>query len=189
MRVKPAWPDGSRSCTLYRYSLTSQVFTLTTCETLRFLHALPSHYGQIKLPVRSQSAALFLSGPDSRNQGVTKRCHLSWLTISALVYEGGGGLWGLSHWVQLCIWSPNNLWRSNSILNLCQKSYNFPLCWKQFQSTRKQDAEQLGHNNYTLSVCLYTRNMAWSTTMFMEENSGTVNTVLFTYLQNCTYQA
>jgi hypothetical protein len=39
-----------------------------------------------------------------RYQGVTKRCRLSWLTNSALVYEpkcggrgGGGELWGLSH--------------------------------------------------------------------------------------------
>ncbi len=40
------------------------------------------------------------------NQGVTKRCHLSWLTNSTLVYEpkcgGRGGLRGLSQWVQLC---------------------------------------------------------------------------------------
>ncbi len=28
---------------------------------------------------------------------------------------GGGGLRGLSQWVQLCIWSPNKLRRSNSI--------------------------------------------------------------------------
>ncbi len=31
---------------------------------------------------------------------------------------GGGGVRGLSQWVQLCIWSPNKLWRSNSIFNL-----------------------------------------------------------------------
>ncbi len=30
----------------------------------------------------------------------------------------GGGLQGLSQWVQLCTWSPNKLWRSNSIFNL-----------------------------------------------------------------------
>jgi hypothetical protein len=54
-------------------------------------------------------------------QGVTKRCRLSWLTNSALVYypkcEGGGGKWGgglggLSQWVQLYTWSPNKLGRS-----------------------------------------------------------------------------
>ncbi len=55
--------------------------------------------------------------------GVIKRCRLSWLTNRALVYEpkaggGGGGLRGLSQWVQLCTWSPNKLWRSNSIFNL-----------------------------------------------------------------------
>jgi hypothetical protein len=43
-------------------------------------------------------------------QGVTKRCRLSCLTHA----------WGgLSQWVQLCTWSPNKLWRSNYIFNLC----------------------------------------------------------------------
>ncbi len=55
-------------------------------------------------------------------QGVTKRCRLSWLTIGALEYEpkcgGRGELRGLSRWVQLYAWSPNKLWRSNSIFNL-----------------------------------------------------------------------
>ncbi len=32
--------------------------------------------------------------------------------------EGGGELRSLSQWVQLCTWSPNKLWRSNSIFNL-----------------------------------------------------------------------
>ncbi len=53
-------------------------------------------------------------------QGVTKRCRLSWLTNRALVYEpkcgGGGWLQGFCQWVQLCTWSPNKLWRSNSTL-------------------------------------------------------------------------
>jgi hypothetical protein len=55
------------------------------------------------------------------NRGVTKRCRLSWLTNSALVYKpkrGGRELWGLSQWVQLCAWNSNKLWRSNSIFNL-----------------------------------------------------------------------
>ncbi len=43
--------------------------------------------------------------------------------IASLVYEPkcglrGGGLGGLSQWVQLWTWSPNKLWRSNSIFNL-----------------------------------------------------------------------
>ncbi len=52
-------------------------------------------------------------------QGVTKRCRLSWLTNSALAYEPQCGEWGagLSQWVQLCTWSSNKLWRSNSIFN------------------------------------------------------------------------
>ncbi len=47
------------------------------------------------------------------NKGVTKRCGLSWLSNSALVWvqmrgERGEGLRGLSQWVlvQLCTWSP-----------------------------------------------------------------------------------
>ncbi len=31
---------------------------------------------------------------------------------------GGGGVWGLSQWVQLCTRSPNKLWRSSSIINI-----------------------------------------------------------------------
>ncbi len=50
----------------------------------------------------------------------------SLLTNSVLVYEpkygGGGGLWGLSQWEQLCAWRPNTLWRSNSIFNLWMNS-------------------------------------------------------------------
>ncbi len=58
-----------------------------------------------------------------RHQGVKKRRRLSWLTKSAFVYEpkcwgGGGGVRGLSQWVQLYTWSPNKLWRSNSIFDL-----------------------------------------------------------------------
>ncbi len=58
-------------------------------------------------------------------QGVTKRCRLSWLTNKALVgeyepkYGGRGGAAGyqpLSTAVHT--WSPNKLWRSNSIFNL-----------------------------------------------------------------------
>ncbi len=38
--------------------------------------------------------------------------------------QGEGGLRGLSQWVQLCsTWSPNKLWRSNSIFNLFSISY------------------------------------------------------------------
>jgi hypothetical protein len=52
------------------------------------------------------------------NQGVTKRCRLSWLTNSALVYEpkcGGRGVVAGSQAmsIQLCIWSPYKLGRSN----------------------------------------------------------------------------
>jgi hypothetical protein len=48
-------------------------------------------------------------------QGVTNRCRLSWLTNSALVYEPKCGR-GVSQ--PMYTWSPNKLWRSNSIFNL-----------------------------------------------------------------------
>jgi hypothetical protein len=40
--------------------------------------------------------------------------------------EVGDGLQGLSQWVQLCTWSPNKLWRSNSIFNLCWQFSSWP---------------------------------------------------------------
>jgi hypothetical protein len=60
------------------------------------------------------------------NQGVTKRCRLSLLTNSALVYESKcgemGGSCGVSANEYNCAhhvtWSPSKLWRSTSIFNL-----------------------------------------------------------------------
>ncbi len=65
---------------------------------------------------------------------VTKRCRLSWLINSALVYEpkcgGMGGLRGLIQWVQLGTGSPNKMGRSNSIFNLwAGPSSNTALQW------------------------------------------------------------
>jgi hypothetical protein len=59
-------------------------------------------------------------------QGVTKRCRLSLLTNSAIVFYsnagGGGELRGLSANEYGCAhhvtWSPNKLWRSSFILYL-----------------------------------------------------------------------
>jgi hypothetical protein len=53
-------------------------------------------------------------------QEVTKRCRLSWLTNSALVYEpkcgDRGGVTGSQSMSTAVHRSPNKLWRSNSIL-------------------------------------------------------------------------
>ena len=64
------------------------------------------------------------------NMGVTNRCRLSWLTNSALVYEPKCGGWGAegygvsaNEYIQLFTWSPNKLWRSNSIFNLLFLSF------------------------------------------------------------------
>ncbi len=47
-----------------------------------------------------------------------KRCRLSWLTNSALVYEPKyGGAGGFCQWLQPFTRSPNKLWRSTSIFN------------------------------------------------------------------------
>jgi hypothetical protein len=55
----------------------------------------------------------------TQSLGVTERCRLSWLTNSALVYEGGGGgLQGHSQRVQLCTWCPNKLRDLTSYLAL-----------------------------------------------------------------------
>jgi hypothetical protein len=55
-------------------------------------------------------------------QGVIKRCCLSWLTNSALVYEpkceGRGGVAGSQSMSTAVHRSQNKLWISNSILNL-----------------------------------------------------------------------
>ncbi len=60
--------------------------------------------------------------PVRLEQGVTKRCRLSWLTNSALVYEpecgGSGGVAGSQPMSTAVHRSPNKLWRSNSIFNL-----------------------------------------------------------------------
>jgi hypothetical protein len=46
--------------------------------------------------------------------------YLGWPTAPSYIRPnaGDGGLRGFSQWVQLCTWSPNKLWRSNSTFNL-----------------------------------------------------------------------
>ncbi len=63
-------------------------------------------------------------GQTASSVGVTKRCRLSWLTNCE---SKCGGMWGcqVSACEQSCAhhvtWSPNKLWRSNSIFNLWVK--------------------------------------------------------------------
>jgi hypothetical protein len=60
------------------------------------------------------------------SQGVTRRCRLSWLSYSPRISSpnagGGWGDCGVSANEYSCAhhvtWSPNKLWRSNSIFNL-----------------------------------------------------------------------
>ncbi len=65
------------------------------------------------------------SAGDSHHLGITKSCRLSWLTNSALVYEpnAGAGVAGSQPMRQQSTWSPNKLWKSNSIfLTNCHPS-------------------------------------------------------------------
>ncbi len=62
---------------------------------------------------------------EGNNQGVTKRCRLSWLTNSGLVnepkYGGEGGVAGSQPMSTAVHRSQNKLWRSNYIFNLWRK--------------------------------------------------------------------
>jgi hypothetical protein len=58
----------------------------------------------------------------SSRQGVTKRCRLSWLTKSALLYEPKCRVSSMQ-WVYIQLHrSPKKFWRSNSIFNLWVQS-------------------------------------------------------------------
>jgi hypothetical protein len=65
-----------------------------------FKYAEKGEGGQSKTTRRSQRDVVYSGCP---------------IAPSYVSPNGGGGEGGLSQWVQLCIWSPNKLWRSNSI--------------------------------------------------------------------------
>ncbi len=75
------------------------------------------------------SRASFLCVPKTRNQGVTRRCRLSCLTNSALVYEpkcGGRGWAAGSQPMSAALHRrPNKLWISNFIFNLYKEPFEF----------------------------------------------------------------
>jgi hypothetical protein len=48
--------------------------------------------------------------------------YLGW-PIAPLYMSPNAGMRGVSQWVKLCTWSPNKLWRSNSIFNLWFLTY------------------------------------------------------------------
>ncbi len=78
--------------------------------------------------------ALYLLQRKTQDQGVTKRCRISWLTNSALVYEpkcGGGDVAGSQPMSTALPRSPNKLWRSNSIFYKVYCSNKSPLSTKQ----------------------------------------------------------
>ncbi len=53
--------------------------------------------------------------------------YLGWRITSSYMSSNAGGLWGFSQLVQLCTWSPNKLWRSNSILTQGRTAAEFSL--------------------------------------------------------------
>jgi hypothetical protein len=75
-----------------------------------------------RMPVGAVSLPVCFLGVVRHLQGVSKRCRLSWLTNSALVYEpkcgGRGGVAGSQPMSTAVHRSPQKLWRSNTIFNL-----------------------------------------------------------------------
>ncbi len=72
--------------------------------------------------VKKQEDENLTVGQKGLSQGVTKRCRLSSLTNSAVVFEpkcvGRGGVAGSQPMSTAVYKSPNKFWRSNSIFNL-----------------------------------------------------------------------
>ncbi len=88
---------------------------------------------------------------------------------------GGGGLRGLSQWVQLCTWSPNKLWRSNSIFNQCHYSTTailpnplVPHCTHTFKYNNL-----LGLPSFQVveQIIKYSICQAWLDMMYLEDES------------------
>jgi len=90
-----------RGCTQLHSCQTRLVFSTSGEYTAdsTFADMCPSNIPPICIVICLPPIAVYCS------QGVTKRCRLSWLTNSALIYEpkcgGRGELRGLCHWVQL----------------------------------------------------------------------------------------
>jgi hypothetical protein len=127
-----------RNFKLYSASL------LRKYDLCRFMYDERTHF-QVPVPqvppmrrIRQSARAMGLLGPSllhhvgshlSNQQSggyITKRCRLSLLTNSTLVGvpmrgDGGGGGCGVSANAHHVTWSPNKLWRSTSIVNLCQQ--------------------------------------------------------------------
>jgi hypothetical protein len=51
--------------------------------------------------------------------------YLGWPIAPSQMSPNAGGVRGLSQWVQVGTWSPNKLWRSNSIFNLWSEYFSF----------------------------------------------------------------
>ncbi len=114
LRRRLFWMSSSQEASCYRMShfsvspLTAGLAAISSSSRESLTEALTTPVSPFS-PVSSGAAvwrAQSCSSAVPCNQGVRKRCRLSWLTNSALVYEPkcgerGGGLWGLSQSVQL----------------------------------------------------------------------------------------
>jgi hypothetical protein len=106
---------------------------LAASITVQNIFPAPAKSGKTSIGQGRSSSAWLLSdqnSPPSRDtphQGVTRRCRLSLLTNSTLIYQSKRGGMGRGCGVSAneysyahhVTWSPNKLWRSNSIFNLC----------------------------------------------------------------------
>jgi hypothetical protein len=92
----------------------------------------------------------YLPSFESLLQGVTKRCRLSWLTNSALLYQTNYGgravLRGIEPMRTAVHRIPNKLCRSNSIFNLCSTLSTvsrvracLSISLERFRGTQKED--------------------------------------------------
>jgi hypothetical protein len=149
---------SSKSCSLYRL-----VFILV-CILYFLSWTSPAH--------------VIFALAVAQEQGVTKRCRLSWMTNSALVYEpkcgGRGGVAGSQPMSTAVHRSPNKLWRSNSIFNLCSGGLLILLLSAAYIST--------GRSQFSSLLVEISFRLLTSTHMlkkFLSFSSGPVNSVSF----------
>ncbi len=104
-------------------------------------------------------------------QGVTKRCRLSWLTNSVLVNEpkcGGRGSCGVSaneYCTYSCTQDPNKFWRSKSIFNLSCAVIQ-QICFRRLHpppliSEKKIKTVFLLISIFLLLVCMYEKKILY----------------------------
>ncbi len=108
------------------------------CRLIRVLTLHPSTSRQLKQATEAPPPSPIPFLWSMRNRRLQRDVvYLGWPIVPSYMSPSAGlrgSCGGLSQWVQLCTWSPNKLWRSNSIFNLwCEnivfaKSINVAWC-------------------------------------------------------------